>query len=252
MHDLQIIRMIVVCLLLDALFGCASAGGSIKGQVIDVDTHEPMEGVHVFALWTGLRYMIFDSQSECFRSEVTQTDAKGEYLFSPWVRPDGISPIMDTSDVEYAYTPGFEEIILPRGQQTPGVLTMKKVPASAENAEARLEYLQYVLGHSGCGDMAARRGQFIPFYRDLYQEALHAVESIPVKVVMPAPEPGPNVIVIGSAGEIQMMRNVKRLDADKKFREIKWSIMLDWGGIEAGYTEYSEEYFRENIEPYLQ
>jgi hypothetical protein len=167
------IRVLLALGLLVWLSGCASVGGSISGQVRDVDTGESIAGAHVVYTWSGDRPYPYDAVSDCFRIDVTRTDADGKYRLLPWAQLDGVYPLMDNYYSWVVYKPGYEEVVLPRGQQTLGVDTLKKIDQATVDPNARQKYLLHILGHTNCGDMVSMREKLIPFYRDLYHEALN-------------------------------------------------------------------------------
>src|SRR5258706_4245857 len=60
------------------------SGAEIRGRVVDAETKQPLEGVHVVAQWilaTGLIEAHHDTPLQILE---TVTDAKGEYYLPPW------------------------------------------------------------------------------------------------------------------------------------------------------------------------
>jgi len=223
MIQVNTFRKFVILLLLPLLPACASTGGYISGQVLDADTREPIEGAHVIINWDGDRLTPYDATSDCFSVDITQSDAEGYFSFSPWVQADGIIPIVDIRESLYVYKSGYEEYSLPRGQQRVGVRLLKNVVGAKTDAKERMEYLLQVLGRADCGDIAKKRDKFLPFYKDLYQDALQHKRG----------------------------KNVEEI-----FTRITYTLVLYWKDTSDSDASISDKesgyYFKEHIEQYLQ
>jgi hypothetical protein len=64
------------------LAGCVTfPQPDLRKRVVDMETDQPIPGTYVFVYWNGATGTIGHSSSVCWRHEVFQTDANGEY---PW------------------------------------------------------------------------------------------------------------------------------------------------------------------------
>jgi hypothetical protein len=92
------------------LSGCATTSGYIKGQVMDVDSLKPISDAYVAIVWEGDRFTPPDSHTICFHASATLSDDEGKFMFLPWVRSDGLLPIIDIDNHLVIYKSGYQEV----------------------------------------------------------------------------------------------------------------------------------------------
>jgi len=163
---LHILWLFMMLMPVFSLTACASAGGYVSGKVIDADTSEPMQGVHVMIDWYGDINLYVQSDSECIHADSAVTDANGKFRFHPWVKETHrITPGSVDWSLNF-FMEGYSEVWKRRREASDNLYRMTKFEGT--NNE-RFEYLKQHFNHTGCDDDDVEK--FIPVMRSMYKES---------------------------------------------------------------------------------
>jgi hypothetical protein len=166
----------VLALIMSACGLLGSRYSEMHGRVIHEIHDKPLSNTVVVALWKG-KEKNNDSEKEiCYHVESTKSDDKGFFSIPEWREPSSFSQLKDKSIHVFAFRRYYRT-----SELTSQIITPKNYiyylakPRHIENEnkarEARLRYLQLLVGKTTCDLKGESRSNLRPLFIEVIEEA---------------------------------------------------------------------------------
>lgn len=131
-----------------------------KGQVLDVETGEPMAGVFVIARYWGYYPVPGHSSSSCYHAAGTTTNEQGEYTIPSHF--DILDIKVDKRSKINFFQPGYRHVFYKDG--------IAKLEKDNGSRDERLEELARIVRTSGCNSAGKSGRSLYSYYEAIYYE----------------------------------------------------------------------------------
>ena len=154
--------LIILLLCVPALAACVSTSGILKGEIVDLESDQPLANVSVIAEWQSETHKFMRVDTTCEYASYTLSDSDGKYFFGPWIKPDPPIPfhVLDPPSI-YVHKEGYKNVAKVSGND----IYMATFNGPADE---RLKYLQELTHRARCYDYKA---ETLPFRLSIYREA---------------------------------------------------------------------------------
>ncbi len=143
--------------------GCSVMGAARTGQVLNLETKEPIERAVVVVLWRGVSG-IYDATNICYHIMTDTSNENGRYATGFWFGFD--APIWSTDVMEVGYREGFI-----RPKRSPHDNNVYLIPFHGTREE-RFAYLERLLSATTCADAGVSYKNLYRIRKAIYEEAM--------------------------------------------------------------------------------
>jgi hypothetical protein len=187
MFDIQLkkTRLLVLLLITSVISACGILGKKypeMHGRVLHEIHDKPLSHTVIVALWKGIQENTDSKKSICYHVEFTISDDTGFFSIPDWREPGSFRSLKNKTVHVYAYRRYYRT-----SELTSEILTRKNYiyylakPRRNENEkqarEARLRYLQQLIGSTTCDLKGRSKENLKPMYTAIVAEAKKLVVS---------------------------------------------------------------------------